>query len=448
MIKHKGGKWVVYDSTGKRKLGEHDTEDAAKEQLRAVEANSIRVNLRATVNAANIRREQRNGRDHLVIPSYTLPADVVMNGGLYPGGEIDRAYAGLEGTLAPLGHPQVDGEYVSARTPEAINAYHVGAFNRNVEKRGHRVYLEKWVDVETAGQTEQGRRLLAAVAAGDPIHTSTGVFLRREAAKGDGYDWVARDMQFDHDAILLDEPGAAGPEQGVGMMVNTVLVPNLGERVLSADSYGSRMATISAAVRKRFGRPDSWVCIDDFDDRRVIYSTPEGSYYIDYLILDGVARLEGEPLPVQAETSYYAKNSGLVNKFWQWMRNTLLSEPVTPPEPSEELDMKPEEIQALLDQQAEKMTQAVNAAVATATEPLTKRLGEIESTLAANADAALAEKRKAAAEHLGVEVDTLAGMTANQLDAVLAKSAPAAPLLRGMPQVNAAALAAYDKPTA
>jgi hypothetical protein len=27
-------------------------------------------------------------------------------------------------------------------------------------------------------------------------------------------------MEFDHDAILLDEPGAATPEQGVGMMVN------------------------------------------------------------------------------------------------------------------------------------------------------------------------------------------------------------------------------------
>jgi len=409
----------------------------------AAEPESIRVNLRTTVNSADIRREQHNGREHLVIPSYTLPANVVMNRGLYPGEEIDRAYASLEGTLAPLGHPMLDGEYVSARVPEAINAYHVGAFNRNVEKRGSRVYVEKWIDTETAAQTEGGRRLLAAVATGEPIHTSTGVFLRREAAEGDEYDWIARDMNFDHDAILLDEAGAAGPDQGVGMMVNTVLVPNLGERVLGLDTWGARFSALSEAVRKRFGRPESWVCVDNFDDRRVVYTSPDGSFYIDYLILDGVARLEGEPLPVQSETTYYAKNT-LVNKFWQWMRNALSSEPSTPTEPSEDQDMKPEELQALLDQQAEKMTQAVNAAVA----PVAERVQALESTLAANAEAELAGKRAEAAKLLGVEADTLAGMAANALDAVIAKHTPAAPLLHGMPAVNRDALADYDKPTA
>jgi hypothetical protein len=34
-------------------------------------------------------------------------------------------------------------------------------------------------------------------------------------------DGEARDMYFDHDAILLDEEGAATPEQGVGMLVNS-----------------------------------------------------------------------------------------------------------------------------------------------------------------------------------------------------------------------------------
>ena len=404
---------------------------------------SIRVNLRATVNAASIRREVINGREHIVIPSYTLPGDIVMNRGMYPAEEIDKAYTTLEGTFAPLSHPMVDGEYVSAKTPEAINAYHVGAYNKNVEKRGNRIYLEKFVDVETASQSEQGRRLLAAVAAGEPIHTSTGVFLVQEEAKGEDYDWIARDMVFDHDAILLDEPGAAGPDKGVGMLVNTVLVPNLGERVLNADSWGARMSTISEAVRKRYGRPDYWVCVDDFDDRRVIYSTSEGSFYIDYLILDGQARLEGEPLPVQSQTAYFAKNT-LVNKFWQWMRNALSSEPVTPTEPSEDQDMNPEELKAALAEQAEKLTQAVNAAVA----PVAERVQSLEATLAANSEQELASKRAAAAEALGVEAETLSGMTANQLDAVIAKATPAVPLLHGMPLVNREALTDYDKPVA
>ena len=42
----------------------------------------MQVNIRTQVNSKSIRREQHNGRDHIVIPSYTMPFDVVMNGGL------------------------------------------------------------------------------------------------------------------------------------------------------------------------------------------------------------------------------------------------------------------------------------------------------------------------------------------------------------------------------
>ena len=106
--------------------------------------------------------------------------------------------------------------------------------------------------------------------------------------------------------------------------------------------------------------------------------------------------------------------------------------------------MTPEELKAVLDEQAEKMTQAVNAAVA----PVAERLQKLETELAANSEQALAAKRTAAAEALGVEAETLSGMTANQLDAVIAKATPAAPLLHGMPTVNREALADYDKPVA
>ena len=115
---------------------------------------NTRVNVRVAVNAASIRREQHNGREHIVIPSFTLPDEVIMNGGLYPHDEIEKSYASLEGTLAPLGHPQVDGDYVSARQPEAINSYHIGAWNRNVKRVGNRISVEKWLDVEYAKNTK------------------------------------------------------------------------------------------------------------------------------------------------------------------------------------------------------------------------------------------------------------------------------------------------------
>ena len=121
---------------------------------------SMHVNITTKVNSKSIRRETYNGREHLVLPSYTLPANVVMNGGLYTDTEINAHYTGLEGTLAPLGHPQVNGQFVSAFSPEGLCVGFVGAWNRNVKKSGNRIYLEKWVDTNRAQESEGGRELL------------------------------------------------------------------------------------------------------------------------------------------------------------------------------------------------------------------------------------------------------------------------------------------------
>lgn len=180
----------------------------------------VRINLRTAVNAADIRTEMYNGREHLVLPSFTLPDDVVMNGGLYPHDEIEASFNTLENTPAPMGHPQLDGEYISAYHPAAINAYYAGAFNRNVKRVGNRIAIEKWVDVEFAKTNARGQELLAAVEAKAPIHTSTGVLLNQEFVDNKDYRWIARNMRFDHDAILINETGAATPDQGVGMFVN------------------------------------------------------------------------------------------------------------------------------------------------------------------------------------------------------------------------------------
>ena len=64
----------------------------------------MQVNITTQVNSKQIRRFEYNGREHIALPSYTLPAGVVMNGGLYTAEEIDANYQGLEGgqSLAPF----------------------------------------------------------------------------------------------------------------------------------------------------------------------------------------------------------------------------------------------------------------------------------------------------------------------------------------------------------
>lgn len=173
------------------------------------------------VDNSAILKEVRGGRDVIVIPSATLPDNIVMNKVLYPAEEIAKSFKGLENTPAPLGHPVVNNRLISANSPEGINAFWVGAHNENVRQENGRVLLDKVIDVETAKSTERGQRVLDAINQGKPIHTSTGIFMRREfTPNAEGHDAIARDMVFDHDAILLDEPGAATPDQGVGMMVN------------------------------------------------------------------------------------------------------------------------------------------------------------------------------------------------------------------------------------
>lgn len=186
------------------------------------------------VNRKNISRQTIDGIEHIIVSSYTLPDDVVMNDVLYPAAEIAKGYQTLERTLAPVEHPTNSaGEYISATDPEAINNFYAGAYNINVSRENGRVHIEKHVNVVEAKKTDRGKRLLDRIEELEtnenprPIHTSVGVFLTletlnspRKNSAGDQYTMIGKDFVFDHDAILLDSVGAATPAQGVGMAVN------------------------------------------------------------------------------------------------------------------------------------------------------------------------------------------------------------------------------------
>lgn len=405
------------------------------------DATSTRVNVRVAVNAASIRREQHNGREHIVVPSFTLPDGVVMNNGLYPKEEIDKAYEGLEGTLAPLSHPVVDGDYVSARQPEAINAYHVGAWNRNVKRVGNRVAIEKWIDVEFAKNSESGRALLSAIDKGEPIHTSTGIFLDREMTpNAEGYGWIARNMMFDHDAILIGETGAATPADGVGMMVNKTFVinsaiPAVNEDALD-DSYGEKLAILSEAVKERFATSDSYAYVQDFDDRALIYVTPEGTYTIDYHYEGDNPILTGESKVVTVETSYKVKTNSMIEHVRSVLKyfSTKTKQPVVANVIEETSDMKPEELQAALDAQADKLQGAFNTALAALEAKNTEALSAVNAKLQEAAEAGLKDKRaEVAAVHGEVVANALSG---EALDAMFASVQTAAGIVSGSPVAN------------
>ncbi|EPM4907771.1 DUF2213 domain-containing protein [Klebsiella oxytoca] len=191
-----------------------------------------RVNVLTVVNSAsNITTETIDGKPHIVVRGITpVVDDIVMNRKLYPAAEIEKAYSTLERNPMPLGHPKVDGKHVSARDVRAVNEYHVGAWLQNVSHKDGKVTGDMYVNRQYAESSEKGKRLinrLDEMLAGtnsDPIHISTGLLYSGIAANGESkgkkYNEIATNMMFDHVAVLLDEPGAGTPEEGVGIFVN------------------------------------------------------------------------------------------------------------------------------------------------------------------------------------------------------------------------------------
>lgn len=196
----------------------------------------VRINIRSLANVAAVRKEQRNGRDVLIVPSATLPDNVIMNGIKYPAEEIKKSYLTLNRSPAPHGHPKVNGKFVSALDPEGLNVGYVGAWNENARQENGRVFLDKVIDVEVANRSAEGKAILSAIEKGEPVHTSTGLLCKLETVSNDNtHNAIAREIEFDHDAILLNEEGAATPEQGVGMLVNGQDVEVINSFLESAD---------------------------------------------------------------------------------------------------------------------------------------------------------------------------------------------------------------------
>ncbi len=399
---------------------------------------TMQVNITTKVNSQSIRRETYNGREHLVLPSYTLPANVVMNGGLYTEDEINAHYQGLEGTLAPLGHPQINGQFVSAFSPEGINAGHIGAWNRNVKKSGNRIYLEKWVDVARAGESEGGKELLERVAAierGDdvpPIHTSVAAFLDQlepnEQQRATGADWVAKIHSMDHDAVLLHEVGAATPEQGVGLMVNADLAKpmSVNSGALVGESYREREQRLDRAAKAKFAAgSDEYAWVADFTDSQAVIIRNGGNAEVfGYKSEGGAITFEDTGTAVARQESWVTV---VANKFKSLF--TPQEQPAPNHKTEGDMPLTTEEKQELISEigkgLAANFADALNP-IKDAITGLQANQDKLAETLTANSRAEEKAKREAvAAKHGDVVANALTG---DALDAMFKSLGEAAPL--------------------
>ena len=166
-----------------------------------------------------------------------------------------------------------------------------------------------------------------------PIHTSVGVWVSVEPldkpkvnAQNDEYTWVARDMLFDHDAILLDSVGAAQPHQGVGLAVNSE-----GEEIevqqalvtIDADDLGEMShSEVREALDMAISQPPlsgDWVT--DVFDSTVIYWADDLLFSAPYIFEGRTAKITGLPIPVERDVTYIPKTN---NSKGDPMRDIML----------------------------------------------------------------------------------------------------------------------------
>jgi hypothetical protein len=399
-----------------------------------VKLSSIHVKSLA-INASNISTTTINGQEHYVIRGAVPIVDnIVMNGGLYPAEEINNSYQTMERKLMPLGHPMVGGKYVSANDPQAVNDYYAGAWAQNVSKANDKVVMDVYVNKAVAETKPDGKRLIQRLDDmitgnnADPIHVSTGLLLNKEQkageSKGKKHSWVAHNMQFDHIAILLDEPGAGTPEEGVGMFVNADGQEGEVETVSLIDAANSLKDGLVNKVKFFFTHNSDASFDEIYQMLREAIRSPSGSdvyryvvtvwpdkfiyeegsklFQQKYLIDENAVTLVGEPVEVvRKPTEYEVKTNGEMNPMKEKMIAALNTAGVKTE------GLTDDQVWDAYNQQAQKKaggddqpgtqinSDAITAAVNLAIKPLTDEISTLKTQLQANAEKDIKTKRDA-----------------------------------------------------
>lgn len=390
-----------------------------------------------TVNRANIKRETRKGVEHIVLTSFTIPPNIVMNGGLYSTEERDKSFETLNRTPVTIEHPEIDGVFVSANDPETDFDFRFGAFNENARiTDDNRIALDKVINVQKALMTEKGKRLLDRIEEIEtnedarPIHTSVGVWLDAEEVKlstnerGQEYTWLAKNMIFDHDAILLDSVGASTPDQGTGIGVNKENVKvqhyvcgekkkeykipkKFQEKAKEIHSNkDTTFAKIFEALHKLVnasiaeGQPSNFILHESVDFDSFVFETPSGELFKSNYVVDelGNISIQDTRLPVERVVEFKPLNPAGSEED-NAMRDTIIDElgllgiTVNADISDADLMAKYKESLATNDDKDENtdLSKLVENAVSAVIDPLKEEISDLKTTITANSDKELSD---------------------------------------------------------
>lgn len=296
---------------------------------------SKRVHILSVVNAGNVSKD---GSTYTIRDVVGAVDDIVMNSRLYPADQLKAAAATLEGKPAPAGHPKNSaGQAISALNGEALASAWIGSYVRNARHEAGRTVADVVVNEAQARAHPDGAKLIerldAAIAGNnaDPIHVSTGLMMDPITANGESrgkkYSSIVTNIRYDHLAILLNEKGAATPDQGVGMFLNSAgEAEQVEEVIINTEPEDLRTRGLLGWIKRLIGN-ESEMSFDDIANKlreslpqnswlrevyskRVIYVTEapgrDAAYFQQDYAIDssGSVSLLGSPVEVNRRVEY------------------------------------------------------------------------------------------------------------------------------------------------
>lgn len=366
---------------------------------------SLLVNISTLVANSEIRTEVVEGIEFTVLPSKTLPPDIVMNGILYPAEEVEATINTLDGSPVTMSHPVIAGKFADAYLPLAQAKFGIlGAHNKVRGKAADGSWLiDKYIPTEQLANSANGKKLAEAIKSKQPIHTSTGVYLTKipeigTNAAGQDYNSRAKIDKFNHDAILLNEVGAATPEQGVGIFVNEsgeseeteVMYVNLSSGDdFSMSSNGMRLK-IQEAAQKQFADDDDWLYVEDFNETKAIICHKQKQFAVEYKMVGDEIEFVGELKKVESAGFKFTEVIGrIVDKVISVVKSEPSDESQTVNKNREGNEVDETKVQEMI-------ANAIAAQEAKSAEVIKQEIdGTVAAALAANAQTqAEAEKAK------------------------------------------------------
>ena len=194
---------------------------------------NARVKLEIVAN--QLRREEFQGRDHLVSPVVAVQEMILPNTQEFlPAEEIELSVRFWEGVPVAIGHPQRNGEGVSAGLRDVQENEVIGRmFDVFFHAPSRSLRGELWIDLDRAPEIDRGAELVDALETAEgeiPIEVSTAYFAKLDGEAGTfngvEFEGTQREIRPDHLAILLDEMGACSVAAGCG-------TPRINEKQMS-----------------------------------------------------------------------------------------------------------------------------------------------------------------------------------------------------------------------